>query len=330
VRAAVFAILALTVGSGSASAEPFFLRGADGDAGPEGARGPAGDPELVCDEDTCTLRQDLEVSGPGAFDSIAADEALIGSLDTDALTVSMSIWMPECPSGYTRDATVDDFILCTDGLDQMVKVGDFWIDRFESSVWSSSSCLGTQYGDSPDWSTVSAVFPYHGGFTAPLFACSVTGVPPSRWLTWFQAQSACAASGKHLVTNAEWQAAVAGTEDADGCLVSSDGPRSTGDGTCVSSWGAEDMIGNLWEWTADWYGQGQDSAHGAQPPEYSFDAYWNVDAAQFQGPYATAFPAAGIRGGGWSDSDLAGAFTVSLQHAPSFSSDGIGFRCAMH
>jgi formylglycine-generating enzyme required for sulfatase activity len=36
---------------------------------------------------------------------------------------------------------------------------------------------------------------------------------PALYLTWFQAQQACMSVGKRLPTNAEWQAAAAGTPD---------------------------------------------------------------------------------------------------------------------
>ena len=132
------------------------------------------------------------MAGVGTFDT----------LDVNHLTVAMSIWLPECPSGYERDTGRADIVLCTNGRDEMVKVGDFWVDRYEASVWSAADCTGTQYGNTDDWATVAGTFPYHGSFTVPLYACSVTGVTPSRYLTWFQAQAACTASGKHLITNA--------------------------------------------------------------------------------------------------------------------------------
>jgi formylglycine-generating enzyme required for sulfatase activity len=90
---------------------------------------------------------------------------------------------------------------------------------------------------------------------------SVPGVTPSANVTWFQAQEACANAGKRLPTNAEWQIAATGTPDpgpddgATDCNTSAAGvsPVDTGSrAKCVSSRGAFDMVGNRFEWVADW------------------------------------------------------------------------------
>ena len=328
-------------------AQSFYLQG------DRGSPGPSGDPEqLDCSSDSCNLSVRLEVvemvsvEGHCGFSGgLMAASADFASIDLDELRIDQSVWLPECPRGYSRmieDGVPEHVILCERGRDQMVKVGDIWVDRFEASVWANEDCVGgpeapfdeaTPYGLTADWPPW---FPYHGQFSVPLFACSVSGVIPSAHLTWFQAQATCAASGKHLISNAEWQGASIGSRDpgasdgADGACVTSGGiTRVSSEGTsCVSYWGAEDMIGNLWERTSDWYGQGLDSADGTLPAEYFGDGYWNVDAALHQGEYGTHFPAGGLRGGAYDNATQAGVFALYLRGAPSLAAEDTGFRCA--
>ena len=149
--------------------------------------------------------------------------------------------------------------------------------------------------------------------------------------------------------------AVAGTNDpgassvdAGLCLTSGAGARPTGRAgrnpgggdSCISLWGAEDMIGNLWEWTSDWWqaGRGWDAGFGdgayadSWPDGYSSDnadGTWNLDGRAYNGySWMNGLPAAGLRGGYWSNGTQAGAFALSLNYAPSNSDYYIGFRCA--
>jgi formylglycine-generating enzyme required for sulfatase activity len=123
-------------------------------------------------------------------------------------------------------------------------------------------------------------FPRHGNWTSPFYAASVAGVYPTACISWFQAAQACALSGKRLLTNYEWQVAAAGTADPgendgttnascnNGFPLSNVGsPRRTGaagstpggSDSCISRWGAEDMVGNIDEWVSDW---GERADHG--------------------------------------------------------------------
>jgi formylglycine-generating enzyme required for sulfatase activity len=209
-----------------------------------------------------------------------------------------------------------------DANDVMVPAGSVCIDRYEVSVWSSPTG-GTQYG------TDFADYPCNanGQDCDNIYARSVPGAQPSRFITYFQAQQALANVGKRLPTNAEWQQAVAGTPDpgatpgAEDCNTSSAGPVATGSrDNCVSHFGATDMIGNVWELVADW----DEAADGCA----NWPAGFGSDDACFSDGTPSRFPGALHRGGDFADGSDAGSFAVSALIQPSDASFHLGFRGA--
>lgn len=231
--------------------------------------------------------------------------------------------------------------------DVMVRVGPLCVDKYEASIWQNPDGTGTAYGVHPGQTPYPPGFPETGNWTAPLYAVSRPGVLPSLRVTWFQAQQACAVSGKRLLTNAEWQMAAAGTPDggtdAAGapCNIFGTGPVPTGSKpACVSRWQVNDMVGNAWEWVGDWIqGNTQPWApySGNHGSAYGGDWIYMINPATYQGAGTgfrdTHFPTALVRGGGWLQGGKAGIFAVYADSAPSTAqigpSDGdMGFRCA--
>jgi hypothetical protein len=196
------------------------------------------------------------------------------------------------------------------GTGAMVKVGSFCMDRYEASVWSKPGG-GTQYGVSSD------DYPCNdnGQDCNNIYARSVAGVPPSRHISWFQAQQALANSGKRLPTNAEWQQAVAGTPDSTACNISTGAVQNTGaNAGCVSRFGANDMVGNLWEMVADWDEEAE-SAAGFYPPG-DFGTDW-IGVGKGSGQASTHHPAPLQRGGNFTNAQIGGSdggpFAVKAQ-----------------
>jgi formylglycine-generating enzyme required for sulfatase activity len=171
--------------------------------------------------------------------------------------------------------------------------------------------------------------------TDDIYAVSLPGVTPSAFITWFQAQQACTNSGKRLPSNAEWQAAVAGTPDpgpdngttdcntASAIFVSATGTRSS----CVSARGAFDMVGNLWEWVAEWVPRS--TACGA----WSAGVSATGDDQCLAGAATTGEPGALLRGGDFGIFGFgpdAGPLAIFGFVEPSVApfSVAFGFRCA--
>jgi hypothetical protein len=218
-------------------------------------------------------------------------------------------------AGTADTATSASVVACeapVAGAGEMVKAGAVCIDKYEASVWSSPTG-GTQYGISGDDYPCSDT----GEDCSNVYARSVPGVPPSRFISWFQAQQALANSGKRLPTNAEWQQAVAGTPGGAPCNVASTGPVNTGSaGGCVSRFGAFDMVGNLWEWVAEW----DEIASGCE--------LHLTDRACLGGAGTNHSPAALIRGGVFNSGGDAGSMAIAATNQPHNSGPEVGFRGA--
>jgi formylglycine-generating enzyme required for sulfatase activity len=161
-----------------------------------------------------------------------------------------------------------------------------------------------------------------------IYAVSLPAEIPSAFITWFQAQEACANAGKRLPTNAEWQVGANGTPDpgpdngTTDCNTEHIGvPSLTGArAACVSARGAFDMVGNLIEWVADWM-----PLSTACPGWASFsDDFMCLAGASTD----AGGPAALLRGGAFFGGSINGPLMVVGTFEPSRSEDLLGFRCA--
>lgn len=106
--------------------------------------------------------------------------------------------------------------------DTMVRVGSLCVDKYEASII--------------------------GGVARSVSNATVAAVD------WAAAADACAKAGKRLITNAEWQTASAGTNPANCNITTSSVGLSDTNATCLSTFGAQNMVGNAAEWVADWDG----------------------------------------------------------------------------
>ena len=233
-----------------------------------------------------------------------------------------------------------------------VPSGTVCLDAYEASVWQVPATqktliskiqkglvtlanltsagaiqLGLASGD-----LAAAGCPATGNGCVNVYAVSIPGVTPAAFITWFQAAAAARNSLKRLPTNQEWQVAALGTPDTGGadngtttCNTDNTVPGVALTGSrsgCVSDVGAFDMVGNVWEWVADW----GDPANGCT----LWSATFGSDISCVGGPGSgySNLPGALFRGGGWSDGTFAGVFAVVALDGPSRSDDFIGFRGA--
>jgi formylglycine-generating enzyme required for sulfatase activity len=202
-----------------------------------------------------------------------------------------------------------------------VTVDSLWIDRTEVSNAQYRQCVEAGVCDEPNcW--------YDDDFSAPQ--------QPVVCVSWYQAGTYCDWVGARLPTEAEWEYAARGSEgyrypwgdEFDGTRLNfCDGScdRAYADETIDNgyahtapvdsfpegaSWcGAVNMVGNAWEWTADWFG------------DYSREVQVNPT-----GPESGTQRV--LRGGAWDSMPFEGRGAVRKGSRPAFQFLYLGFRCA--
>jgi sulfatase-modifying factor enzyme 1 len=150
------------------------------------------------------------------------------------------------------------------------------------------------------------------GFFIDIFAYpNEEGAIPKTGVSQPQAEALCSEQSKRLCTELEWERACKGPENttyeygdryrSDVCLTGRS-PRMLPSGFrqgCRSEFGARDMHGGVWEWTASRWGRG------------------------------TSGSLVALRGGNDDAGDVVGRCANAVSRAPNGTSAQVGFRCCM-
>jgi formylglycine-generating enzyme required for sulfatase activity len=236
------------------------------------------------------------------------------------------------------NSSIDSFCYPNELPYHVVTVSSFLVDMNEVTMADYNICVNA--GSCTHHWDDGACLIYEGLFWAKgnLPDKFRSGGYPAVCVDWYQAAAYCSWAGKRLPTEAEWEKTARGPDgrnypwgsspqatcDCDHAVIHTgvDGGNGCGTGypmnvgskpAGASPYGANDMVGNVWEWVADWY-----------------------NAAYYQDSPAVdpTGPDGGVkksnRGGAYSDTCLSGSLRTSVREMayPESASSALGFRCA--
>jgi len=244
------------------------------------------------------------------------------------------------PEGNFMMGAPDDIGLDSEHPQHTVNLDAFWMDQTEVTNAMVAACVQAGICKPPsssytfytnkfvkfDWqSTIEGYMDYYGIIEYMNY--------PVIYVSWYDARKYCEWAGARLPTEAEWEKAARGTDGRASPWGSVFGERFYGiignfsHGCCcfdcvdhptdvdsfpsgASSYGALNMVGNVWEWVNDWYS----STYYSQSPENNPTGPSSGDSRV-------------MRGSSWFREGV----LFSIPRAgedPAKTSTDIGFRCA--
>lgn len=258
---------------------------------------------ISCSDNSVTNPDDLAASTWGSGSS---------SLDTSVIPISGGCFEMGSTDGSSDETPV-----------HKVCVSNFSIDRYEVTNAEYIAAMGDSAHFDDD---KCGIFNVDSGktFYGTLPASFRSDNQPMVCVDWSQAEAYCERQGKRLPTEAEWEYAARALSagewpcgENDSCLESvawfkenSGGHTHPVMGRLPNYWGLSDMGGNVWEWTADWYGAGYYAASPRQNPQGPEKGQGRV-----------------IRGGGWNYQAQGLRLAFRLPTLPAQRSPMVGFRC---
>lgn len=205
-----------------------------------------------------------------------------------------------------------------------VSLDSFWIDQTEVTNGMYAQCVDASVCRPPEVNESYTRSSYYGNVEFNDY--------PVIEVSWEDAKTYCEWADGRLPTEAEWEKAARWDEDSQeartypwGETINCDyanywanDSACVGDTTTVasypngaSSYGVFDMVGNVWEWTADWYGS---------------DYYKNSPTQNPQGPDSGGSRV--LRGGSWNNTNNFAYAAFRGYNAPALRDPYVGFRCA--
>ncbi len=292
----------------------------------------------------------LHATRPRAAAPVASSAVAAAVIPSDARAASCPEGMLPIPGGRFFMGSDDAIALDFERPAHQVTLSPYCIDRTEVTVAAYKSCSDTgdckRAPTTNEWTEISA---HDRAVYDPLCTAGdpvAHATHPVNCIDWTLADAFCRAQSKRLPTEAEWEFAARGPDGRvypwgdelpSGDLLNACGaecvrwarkagaplePMYGGDDGFptiapvgsfprgASRYGVEDVVGNVWEWVADWYGP-----YASRPETEPLGPMTGTERV--------------IRGGGWNGSNPAWVRpTFRYKDRPGKRSHGIGFRCA--